>query len=264
MLDLACLGYRAVVADLLWVRAVLLFGDRLGEEDPRWSGWLYHMVDLATDLDPEFRAAYKYGGIMLRVGGATGDQSSLIFAKGARHLPQEWYFPSSLGMNYYLQKAETRAYRAIAARHMRVASVLPGAPFYLRNLAASLTVEAESPRDALAFVEGELSGSPPGKARDALVVKRIELQWDVARYDAEEALKACASGWDRKPASPEEAVSWGCTLPRDPFGGQWRWDADAPRAWALTSSAYVDTMVALSRRYGLGRWALRDRGTAPQ
>ncbi len=259
-LGVASLGYRAIAADLLWIRAVMLFGDRIGRsEDSDWYGWLYHMVDLATDLDPEFRIAYKYGGIMLRLGETFVDQSSMIFAKGHEALPQEWYFPSGIGMNYYLHKGESPETAEVAARYIKEASVLPGAPFYLRNFAATLLSKSADPAHALEFVVGELADAPPGKARDAMTVKKVELEWEVARFAAERVIESCATRWSERPKSPQDALDRGCELPSDPFGGSWVWDLDRGSQWSLTSSRYEAVMEGLSVKYGLGRRAMDKR-----
>ena len=249
-LDLVALGYDEVVADLLWARATLLFGENFGTTgEEGWYSWLYHMMDLATDLDPQFRAAYKYGGTMLRVNGVFVDQSSMIFAKGAHHLPTEWYFPFGIAMNYFVQKDDRR----LAALYMRQAASLPDGPFYLRNLAASLLDESLGLENSLAFLSQELEVVPKGRARAAIEVKIFETRYLMAARDADAAVASFRRAEGRLPAEPGDVTAAGIALPADPLGGHWRWDDDPDAApGSLKSSEYYAVFSKLSSESGLG------------
>ena len=248
-LNVVSLGYDELLADLLWVRATLMFGAKHGESDEQWYSWLYHMVDLATDLDPRFRAAYKYGATMLRVDGVFIDQSSMVFAKGSHALPDEWYFPFGIAMNYYIQKEDTR----LAAAYMRTAASLPGAPFYLANLAASLMDDSHQLENALVFLEQEYEVVPEGRARDAIEVKIFETRYRIGVRDAEEVVRQYRRTLGELPAQPADVGAAGLELPPDPLQGTWEWN-DAPDANAgeLRSSRYYEVFGKLSADSGLG------------
>lgn len=51
-LKLAVLGYRQVVADLIWLQAVQHIGAK--RDTQVGYTWTYHAVDVLTDLDPTF------------------------------------------------------------------------------------------------------------------------------------------------------------------------------------------------------------------
>ena len=51
-LKLAVLGYRQVVADLIWLQAVQHIGAK--RDTQRGYSWTYHAVDVLTDRDPTF------------------------------------------------------------------------------------------------------------------------------------------------------------------------------------------------------------------
>jgi len=55
-LKLAVLGYRQVVADLIWLQAVQHIGAR--RDTQLGYTWTYHAVDVLTDLDPTFVPPY--------------------------------------------------------------------------------------------------------------------------------------------------------------------------------------------------------------
>ena len=249
----ASLGYEPLVADLLWVRATMMFGEHYGADgDRRWYGWLYHLVDLATDLEPDFRAAYKYGAGMLRANGVFVEQSSLLFQKGMRGVPDEWYFPMGIAMNAFMYRDD----KETAARYMRQAASLPGAPFYLRNLAASLLTDSNQLDTALAFLREELRNLPPGNARTAVKVKIFETEYLKVKARAEEVV----ADWRRRtghyPTDPDEL---GEALPPDPLGGRWEWDL-APDAdiGQLRSSAWQERFKAVCEETGLGPLCNRD------
>ena len=212
-LKAASLGFELLLADLLWVRAVLLFGERFGDGDESWYPWLFHMTDLATDLDPEFRAAYKMGGTMLRSDGIFVDQSNLIFQKGMNAMPEEWYFPFAIGMNYYSFKDDP----SIAARYIRIAAESGDGPIYLRNLAASLLSESNQLEVAAQFLTEELANLPPGAAHDITRVKIYEVRYEIAQRDATLAIRAYRDREGRLPEQPQDVTDAGFTLPPDPM-----------------------------------------------
>lgn len=249
-LNVVSLGYEEVLADLLWARATLMFGENFGQSgDDGWYSWLYHMMDLATDLDPQFRGAYKYGGTMLRVNGVFVDQSSIIFAKGTHHLPNEWYFPFGIAMNYFVQKKDKR----LAALYMREAASLPDGPFYLRNLAASLLDESLGLENALAFLTQEYKVVPPGRAREAIEVKIFETKYQIGVRDAEKVIAAYRRATGQLPGQPADVSAAGLTLPPDPLGGTWRWSDDLDAGpGSLRSTEYYAVFSKLSADTGLG------------
>lgn len=249
-LSLVSLGYEEVLADLLWVKATMLFGERFGEDgDQGWYSWLYHMMDLATDLDPQFRGAYKYGGIMLRVDGAFIEQSTMIFAKGMHAMPNEWYFPFGIAMNYFLYKDDG----ALAAPYMRRAAQSDGGPFYLANLAVSLVDEEQGLETSLLFLEEERKNVEDPRALNAIEVKIFEVKYQVAERNAQRIVEEYRRRRGQLPAEPERVGELGLELPPDPLGGRWKWDRSPDAEFgSVQSSLYYQRFADLSRESGLG------------
>ncbi|MCP4869676.1 MAG: hypothetical protein GY898_13265 [Proteobacteria bacterium] len=246
------LGYEQFVADMLWIRTTLLFGKRYASQDHDWYSWVFHMIDLATDLDPEFKAAYKYGGTMLRSEGVFIDQSSLIFGKGMVHRPDLWELPFGIGMNYFMFKDD----RETAARYIAMAAKTGKGPFYLRNLAASLQSDSGDLDSALIFLQTDLESIPESqkKAREAVEVKIIELKYLIARRDAMDVVTEFRRLTGDLPENPADVASRGLELPRDPFLGQWTWDPDPKmEVGTLISTNYCEVFTQLAREHGLGR-----------
>jgi hypothetical protein len=262
-----------LAADLLWVRATAMFGEGYGADD-HWQLWLYHMINLATDLDPQFRAAYKYGGTMLRLDGLLVDQSNLIFQKGHEALPDEWYFPFAIAMNYFLYKDDrglAALYMEKAARSARstehaiekarvsgdLASPLLDArrkpPHYLANLAASLYSETDQLELGLTFLLEEQRQLPPSASRTAVEVKILETYYLIALRDATAMIEQYLLQEGGLPRTPQDVSAIGLELPADPLGGRWNWDSGTEsKPGSLISSAYLAVFTAIVRDKGLG------------
>ena len=143
------LGYGALAADLYWIRAIQYYGAlRLRNEgvDPGQAGerergshyqLLYPLLDLTTTLDPRFNIAYRFGAIFLAEpppgGAGRADLAIQLLEKGLRELPDKWDYMMDIGFVHYWW---TRDYRT-AADWFERASLVPGAPSWLRALAAT-------------------------------------------------------------------------------------------------------------------------------
>jgi hypothetical protein len=253
-LKAASLGYEMLVADLLWARTTMLFGEKYEQTDRDWYAWIFHMIDLATDLDPEFKAAYKYGGTMLRVDGVFIDQSSLIFQKGMHGRPDEWFYPWAIAMNYFMFKDD----RETAAHYMALAAErgADDGPWYLPSLAASLMSEAGDLESSLMFLQEEINNLPPDQEarRRAVEVKIFELKYRIACRDAQRVVDEFRRRAGALPPDPPDVGSVGLTLPADPLAGTWEWDQDpAAELGTVRSSEYCSVFGALARETGLGR-----------
>ncbi len=249
----AALGYDALLADVFWVRASTMFGTRFGDDDQQWYSWLYHMVDLATDLDPDFRAAYKYGATMLRVNGVFVDQSSLIFQKGMRALPDEWYFPFGIAMNFYLHRND----RALAAEYLAQAVATGNGPFYLRNLTASMLSDSDQLGTALVFLEEERRVVRDEKARTAVDIKILEVRYLLERQRASAVVAEFRRSTGSLPSEPPGVAAQGFELPPDPLGGVWTWDhSEEAEVGEVRSSRYCEVFTPLAEEAGLGRISL--------
>ncbi len=249
LLSLITLGYDNLVADFLWIRGIALFGEQYQlSEDLRWYDWLYQLIDLATDLDPLDVSFHKYGGLMLRVGGARVDQSNLIFSKGMRHIPDEYFMPFGIAMNYLEFKHDVRR----AAEYMRIASTRRNAPFYLRNLAATLMDRTQQNQAALLFLDEQLQMLEPGTLQYRTVeVKIMEVKHDEGAVRLQRALAEYLSLHHRLPDTLRELQ--GRTFfgdwPEDPYGGEYTLE---PGTGLVRSSAYHTARARIRKQLGLG------------
>lgn len=131
------LVFTDLAADVYWIRAVVHYGGerRSSAEDGRYA-LLYPLLDMTTTLDPHFDVAARLGAIFLSEGypGGPGrpDQAIALLEKGLRHDPTRWQYRHDIGfVNYWWIKD----YKA-AAHQFELASQMPGAPLWLRTMAA--------------------------------------------------------------------------------------------------------------------------------
>lgn len=149
------LGYRALAADLYWIRAIQYFGGTklklahdaprdsvgLGHQPERAFALLFPLLDLTTDLDPHFNIAYRFGAIFLAEpypgGAGRPDLAIRLLEKGLAARPDKWEYMQDIGFVHYWWRHDYGA----AARWFNRASEVEGAPWFLRSLAATTLAE---------------------------------------------------------------------------------------------------------------------------
>ena len=140
-LPVLSLGHDEALADLLWMRALIYFGDELGHQ-----GLVRHVFDYADAilaLDPDFRKAYRWVGMagMYHAGEITVDdlrRSVSYLERGARRFPDDgemaWDCGASLAFELaprVTDEAEKRELRARGVEHMQTAARLGAGPDWL-------------------------------------------------------------------------------------------------------------------------------------
>lgn len=214
-IKVAVLGYRQIASDLIWLKAVQYLGE-INQTPEGWL-WAYHVMDVVTDIDPQFVAVYQAGGTILGVWAQRAQESILLLEKGVRHNPNEWTLPFFLGYDYFYELHDP----VTAAKYFRMASALPGAPAYLPKLAARMTVEAGDPAAALEFLERLYAQTQDERLQEALVqrMKEVIIERDI-RF-LEEGVRQYRSRYKRWPAGLEDLVHKGIiiAIPPEPLGG---------------------------------------------
>jgi tetratricopeptide (TPR) repeat protein len=154
----AVFTHRMLAADLYWIRAIQYFGSRshvararsadllapppsLSAEAPVSFDQLYSLLDITTTLDPRFNIAYRFGAIFLAAqypeGPGRPDLAVALLEKALRTSPDKWQYWHDIGFVYYWSSHD---YKRASEAFERGAD-LPGAPWWLRSLAASMLVK---------------------------------------------------------------------------------------------------------------------------
>jgi hypothetical protein len=212
------LGYRQVVADLIWIKAVQHFGDV--KQTSEGYVWAYHATDVVTDLDPQFVFAYQAAGTVLGVWAGRLAESTAILKKGMQHNPEDWHLPFMLGYDYYFELCDPTS----AARYFRIASELPGAPHYLPKLAARMTVEAGDPAVALEFLQRLHEQTRDDQLRESLELRMKEIILEERLQLLEQAVRRYRAAFGTHPTVVEDLLNRGILtqIPPEPFGGVYR------------------------------------------
>jgi len=216
-LKVAVLGYRNIAADMLWLKAV----QGLAGRHQTREGYLgaYHAVDVLTDLDPHFVHAYQYTGSILGVIAGLPKQSAILLEKGTLNNPDVWQLPFFLGYTYYYEMHDP----ASAAKHFRVASLLPGTPPWLASLSARMSVEANDPDSALELLQRLYMQSDDEQLKEGLAQRIREVAADRDIRMLEQAAAAYHRRVGAWPGSLSDLVRAELIdrIPLEPFGGQY-------------------------------------------
>jgi hypothetical protein len=147
-------GYNTLAADLYWIRSIQYYGStklRLaqavsappgaGPDDEPPYALLAPLLDITTTLDPYFNIAYRFGAIFLAEpypgGAGRPDLAVALLEKGLQARADKWEYMQDIGFVHYWWRRDTRA----AAAWFDRASRAPGAPWWLRSLAANTLVQ---------------------------------------------------------------------------------------------------------------------------
>ncbi len=142
---------NALAADVYWIRTLQYYGGakrRLAalagvpEPPPLLAAssdydQLYPLLDITTSLDPRFTVAYRFGAVFLAeaypAGQGRPDLAVRLLAKGIREQPDKWEYMEDAGFVHYWYEHNFPE----AARWFQRASEAPGAPVWLKPLAAT-------------------------------------------------------------------------------------------------------------------------------
>jgi len=128
----ASLGYRGMMADLVWLLTIQYLGGHITTD--RRVPELRRLVNTVVELDPHFVEAYTLGALFL--GYTAGDLPGAIalLERGIQYNPTRWELPHDLARTYYL---DLRDY-AKALHWFQVTDRLPGRPNYVPRFIARL------------------------------------------------------------------------------------------------------------------------------
>jgi tetratricopeptide (TPR) repeat protein len=130
---LSC-GFDGVLADIYWLRSVQYFGRQMLGEDQEidWSrlssvryDLLYPLLDITTTLDPQYLAAYRFGGVILI--NHDYKQAVQILHKGIAHNPDNWRLYQVLATIHW----QKREYQAASETFLKGAEI-NGAPAWMK------------------------------------------------------------------------------------------------------------------------------------
>ena len=216
-MKVASLGWGMVAADLLWVRAVLLFVDFLAAEEQEDAVWTRTVIKTVGVLDPQWRTPFFYGGGMLRLLNDL-EGSDEIFMDGMRSFPDDAYFPFSLAMNAYLFHQDMER----AVEYLDKASRMASAPKWYRSAAAEFLNRSGQRKTALLYLKEQMELANSERERLVLENKYKSLLYEQLTDVLDKRQLQWEKRTRKKLASPEQLGD----LPPDPLDGEWFIDPD--------------------------------------
>lgn len=228
-MERATLGYRALVADLYWIRAVVYYGrQRLSTAEHKTYDLLHPYLDLVTTLDPRFIVAYRFGAIFLSERYPDGpdrpDLAIALLLRGIERNPTRWELAHDLGFVHYFARQDYRA----AADWFERASRYPDTPTWMHSTAAATRARGGD-RDAARFLWRQMYESSETEAvRENALIRLAQLD----AFDAIDRLNAMVRQYQarsgRFPAHWNEVLKAGLVqrIPVDPTGTAFVLDAE--------------------------------------
>ena len=235
VLKFVSLGYQNIVADVIWLRIIQVFGDRTVTEDG--YNWIYNALDAVTTLDPRFVEAYLAGSMTLTVMADHVEQSNQILKKGIAADLNQWKIPFILGFNYFNFLGDYRR----AAEYIEMATAMPGRPDWLPLLAARLHVQADAPQLALEFLARVYDATTDGGLRAKLEIRMKEVMIERDLMVMERAVERYQARHGSRPEHLSQLVETGIlrAIPLDPFGGTYTLNSETGE---LSSNSRPDRM----------------------
>lgn len=131
-------GFEQLAADIYWLRTVQYFGgERVFAAEKRFD-LLYPLIEITTTLDPRMEIAYRYGAVFLAeqypIGAGRPDLGIAVLERAVQNNPASWRLRQELGFFHFVYRRDAKR----AAEVLVEASRIPGAAFWLKNLAAEI------------------------------------------------------------------------------------------------------------------------------
>ena len=211
------LGFRNVLADVVWLEAVQVAGNlKMAPED---YDRMYELLNVEANFDPKFEIPYLLGGLVLGESPDHAQKALEVFGRGKGQFPADWKFPFYIGYTNYFSLGETER----AGKAMAEAARFPGSPAYLPGLASRMLSEAKEPGAALAMLE-TIVRQENDPARRKVLERRIrEVTVERDLQALERAVETYREKTGILPAGLYDLVREGiiAAIPPEPNGGSY-------------------------------------------
>jgi tetratricopeptide (TPR) repeat protein len=207
------ISQEPLISDLFFASTAIYLGGNYKTPKNRNLDWMYGNLEVITFLDPDFRSAYFYGGMIIPLGKEQVKRGIKFLEEGMQRSPRDWHLPFWIGCNYYY---ELKDYPA-AAEYFARAAKLPSSPEFLDSVRAVILYKAKQPKTALNILEVLRSSV---ESKEAKVLLERKINWLKNVVELEEVVARFKDRFLRLPDSLEELVSRGLlkSIPDDPFG----------------------------------------------
>jgi len=184
VLRVASLGYRHMLADLMWVKTLMYFGTEM--DGQKRQTWLAAHVKRVIALDPSFELAYQWAGAAMLYGGRIIDNETVLasnefYRAAMKRFPGNWRYPAALAFNMVYEykahsPAEADRNREEAIELFRSAARMEGAPPYLKIFAITQMSRAGMNQLAAEYVREAYASAQDEEERQLLARRLKDLE----------------------------------------------------------------------------------------
>ncbi|MBN2723159.1 MAG: hypothetical protein JXR95_03715 [Deltaproteobacteria bacterium] len=143
MLSISSIGYNRMLADLIWIKTLMYFGEEMNGYVRQT--WLPTYISTVLTLDPMFEFAYEWAGAAMIYSGAVIDEDNVrranhFYEEGLKRFPDNWKMAAGVGFNYAYElhpkdPKEKSKNRRKAIKFFLMAAKSSDAPTYVKALA---------------------------------------------------------------------------------------------------------------------------------
>ncbi len=205
------LGYGNALAVVHWMKLVAYIGGT--PEEVRNMQYVALSLDRITRVSPRFEPAYYVAAVLLPWSTKSTSYSDFLLERAMMKLPNDWRWPYYRGFNAYWFDNRPEE----AARYLKRAASLPGAPPIVASLAARMEAHRGRLETALRFLESLRENRQDKAIREQIEARIREIRTEIVLRAIERELRARGI----PPAPPKELERRGIRLPSVlPDGGR--------------------------------------------
>jgi hypothetical protein len=195
-------GFENVMADVYWLRTVQYFGGQRVFSTEKRFDLLTPLINITIALDPRLEIAYRYGATFLAepwpMGAGKPEDAIALLRRGLAHNPANWRLRQDLGLLYFVFLDDA----ARASQVLLEGASIPGAPPFLKTLAAQVLVKGGERQSAKMLWQQIYDQSEPGQLKGNAALHLGQLQ----SLDALDALNAAAAEFARRAGRPPASL----------------------------------------------------------
>jgi tetratricopeptide (TPR) repeat protein len=172
------LGYKNVLADVLWFFTINYFGKHYsGDADYRW---LSHFCDVITTLDPKAFHVYRFGAMMLAWEQGEIDEAITLLTKAHKYHSDNWLVTYMRGILYLYFKKDF----VNARKDLLESAQLPDVHPLVRSLALKLSTKVDNDEGSLIALESLI-----GTTTDPILKKNLLERFQKVKEQQEDKRK---------------------------------------------------------------------------
>ncbi len=212
------LEFHGLAADMLLLKSFTWVGMKVGSgSNLSKHEWLLlkKILDKITDLDRRFWDPYLFAEMMLTWQGGMIDEANNLLLKASKALPDDYRPLYFLGFNeFYFRRNASKA-----APYLRKAATKPGAPDFLKGLAARFSLYGRQTLAGIIFLKNLIRQTSNENTRKYLE-KRLKTLEII--YNLENKVHKYKEKYGKLPSDLMSLVKKGLinTIPKDPYGGK--------------------------------------------